>query len=254
MIYWVFVFCFFLVSEDTHCDIMLVWIQATLDSQSKVGKICYKRACCCSVAESRLTLQPNGLQHARLPCPSLPPGVCSKLMSIESMMPSHHLIPCCSFLLLPSILPSIRVFSNELTLCIRWPKYWSISFSISPSNEYSSFISLKIDWFDLLAAQGTLKSLWLQYLSQSWSFRRSGHNYVEAKTLGESVLWSFDPIFLFPMTEFWMNTTKRQWYSNIWPQDPFTVLRLSKSHLKSFWLDEWYLSTFIIFFIKLETV
>ena len=106
----------------------------------------------------------------------------------------------------------------------------------------------------LLAAQGTLKSLWLQYLSQSWSFRRSGHNYVEAKTLGESVLWSFDPIFLFPMTEFWMNTTKRQWYSNIWPQDPFTVLRLSKSHLKSFWLDEWYLSTFIIFFIKLETV
>ena len=233
---------------------MLVWIQATLDSQSKVGKICYKRAGCCSVAESRLTLQPNGLQHARLPCPSLPPGVCSKLMSIESMMPSHHLIPCCSFLLLPSILPSIRVFSNELTLCIRWPKYWSISFSISPSNEYSSFISLKIDWFDLLAAQGTLKSLWLQYLSQSWSFRRSGHNYVEAKTLGESVLWSFDPIFLFPMTEFWMNTTKRQWYSNIWPQDPFTVLRLSKSHLKSFWLDEWYLSTFIIFFIKLETV
>ena len=107
------------------------------------------------------SLQPNGLQHARLPCPSLPPGVCSKLMSIESMMPSHHLIPCCSFLLLPSILPSIRVFSNELTLCIRWPKYWSISFSISPSNEYSGFISLKIDWFDLLAAQGTLKSLWL---------------------------------------------------------------------------------------------
>ena len=82
-----------------------------------------------------------------------------KLMSIESVMPSNHLILCCPLLLQPSIFPSIRVFSNESVLRIRWPKYWRFSFSISPSNEYSGLISLKIDWFDLLAVQGTLKSL-----------------------------------------------------------------------------------------------
>ena len=82
-----------------------------------------------------------------------------KLMSIESMMPSDHLIFCRSLLLLASIFPSIRVFSNESILCIRWPKYWSFSFSITPSNEYSGLISFRIDWFDLHAVQGTLKSL-----------------------------------------------------------------------------------------------
>ena len=82
-----------------------------------------------------------------------------KLMSIESVMPSNHLILCHPLLLLPSIFPNIRVFSNESALCIRWPKSWSFSFSISPSNEYSGLISFRIDWFDLLAAQGTLKSL-----------------------------------------------------------------------------------------------
>ena len=82
-----------------------------------------------------------------------------KLMSIESVMPSNHLILCCSLLILPSIFPSIRVFSNESVLCIRWPKYWSLSFSISPSNEYSGPISFRIDSFDHLAVQGTLKSL-----------------------------------------------------------------------------------------------
>ena len=82
-----------------------------------------------------------------------------KLMSIESVMPSHHLILCCPLLLLPSIFFSIRVFSNESVLRIRWPKYWSFSFSISPFNEYSGLISFRIDWFDLLAVQGTLKSL-----------------------------------------------------------------------------------------------
>ena len=80
-------------------------------------------------------------------------------MSIESVMPSNHLILCCPLLLPPSILPSIRVFSNESVLCIRWPKYWSFSFSISPSNEYSGLISFRMDWLDLLAVQGTLKSL-----------------------------------------------------------------------------------------------
>ena len=84
-----------------------------------------------------------------------------KLMSIESVMPSNHLIFCCPLLLLLSIFPSIRVFSNESVLYIRWPKYCSFSFSISPSNEYSGLISFRIDWFELLAVQGTLKSLLL---------------------------------------------------------------------------------------------
>ena len=82
-----------------------------------------------------------------------------KLMSIESMMPSNQLILCHPLLLLPSIFPSIRVLSNGTVLCIRWPKYWSFSFSISPSNEYSGLISFRIDLLDLLAVQGTLKSL-----------------------------------------------------------------------------------------------
>ena len=87
-----------------------------------------------------------------------------KLMSIELVMPSNHFILCLPLLLLPSIFPSIRVFPSELVLHIRWPKYWSFSFSISPSNEYSGLISFRIDWFDILAVQGTLKSL-LQYHS-----------------------------------------------------------------------------------------
>jgi len=80
-------------------------------------------------------------------------------MSIELMMPSNHLILCCPLLLRSSIIPSIRVFSNESALRIRWPKYWSFSFSISPANEYSDLISFRIDWLDLLAVQGTLKNL-----------------------------------------------------------------------------------------------
>ena len=87
-----------------------------------------------------------------------------KLMSIESVVSSSHLILCRPLLLLPSIPPSIRVFSSELTLHMRWPKYWSFSFSITPSNEHSGLISLRMDWLDLLAVQGTLKSL-LQYHS-----------------------------------------------------------------------------------------
>ena len=88
-----------------------------------------------------------------------------KLMSIESVMPSDHLILCCPLLLLPSIFPSIRIFSNESALRIRWPKYQSFSFKISSSNEYSGLISFRMDWFDLLAVQGTLKSLLQQFES-----------------------------------------------------------------------------------------
>ena len=90
-----------------------------------------------------------------------------KLMSIESVIPSNHLILCCPLLLMPSIFPSIRVFSNESVLRIRWPKYWSFSFSISPSNEYSGLISFRIDWLDLLAVQGTLKSLLQHHSSKA---------------------------------------------------------------------------------------
>ena len=91
-----------------------------------------------------------------------------KPMSIELIMPSNHLILCCIILLLPSIFPRIRVFSNESSLHIRWPEYWSFSFSISPSNEYSGLISFRLNWFDLLAVQGTPKSL-LQYHSSKAS-------------------------------------------------------------------------------------
>ena len=90
-----------------------------------------------------------------------------KLMSIESVMPSNHLILCCPLLLPPSVFPSIRIFSKESALCIRWPKYWSFSFSISPSNEYSGLVSFRMDLLDLLAVQGTLKSLLQHHSSKA---------------------------------------------------------------------------------------
>ena len=122
----------------------------------------------------------QSLSHVQLPATpwtaacqaSLSFTICQsllKLLSIESLMPSNHLIPCCPPLLLPSIFPSIRVFSNESALHIRWPKYYSFSFSISPSDEYSGLIFFRIDWFDLLAVQGTHKSV-LQHHSSLKAF------------------------------------------------------------------------------------
>ena len=96
-----------------------------------------------------------------------------KLMSIESVMPSNHLIICRPLFLLPPIPPSIRVFSNQSTLCMRWPKYWSFSFSFSPSNEHPGLISFRIDWLDLLAVQGTLKSLLQHHSSKASILQRS---------------------------------------------------------------------------------
>ena len=119
-----------------------------------------------SVAQSCLTLQPHGLQHARPPCPSPAPSLL-KPMSIKSVMPSNHLILCHPLLLLPSLFPSIRVFSNESVLHIRWLNYWSFSFIISPSNEYSGMISFRMDWLDLLVGQGTLKSLLQHHSSKA---------------------------------------------------------------------------------------
>ena len=102
-----------------------------------------------------------------------------KLKSIESVVPSNHLILCCTLLLLPSIFPSIRVFSNESVLRIRWPKYCSYSFSISPSNEYSGLFSFRIDWFNLLAVQGTLKSLLQHHSSKASVLQRSAFFIVQ---------------------------------------------------------------------------
>ena len=103
------------------------------------------------------SLRPHGLKHTSPPSLSITSSQSSlKLMSIESVMPSNHLIFCHPLLPLPSIFPSMRAFSNEPVLCIRWPKYWHFSFSSSPSNEYSGLISFRIDWLALLAVQGTL--------------------------------------------------------------------------------------------------
>ena len=107
------------------------------------------------------SLQPLGLQHTRLPRPSPSPRACS------NSCPSNHLILCCPLLLLPSLFPSIRVFSNESVLLIRWKKYWSFSFSITPSNEYSGLISFRINCLDFLAVQGTLKSLLQHHSSRA---------------------------------------------------------------------------------------
>ena len=122
-----------------------------------------------------------------------------KLMSIESVMPSNHLILCCLLILPPSIIPSIRVFSKESVFRIRWPKFWSSSFSISPSNEYSGLISFRMHWLDLLAVQGTLKSLLQHYHSKASILQRSAffrvqlsHLYV---TTGKNIAlnrWIFD--------------------------------------------------------------
>ena len=117
------------------------------------------------------SLQPHEPQHTRAPCPSTPS--LPKLMYIESVMPSNHLILCRPLLLLPSISPSIRVFSNESALHIRWPKYWSVSFNISPSNEHPGLISFRMDWLDLLAVQGTLKSLLQHHSSRASLLWRS---------------------------------------------------------------------------------
>ena len=131
--------------------------------------------CCCSVVSN--SLQPHGLQHARLPCPS--PCHHVKFMYIESVMPSNCLILFHPLLLLPSFFASIRALSSELTLLMRWPKYWSFSFSISPSNEYSWLISFRTDWFDLLAVQGILKNLLQHHSSKASILQHSAFFIVQ---------------------------------------------------------------------------
>ena len=123
-----------------------------------------------------------------------------KLMSIESVMPYKNLILSCLFYLLPSIFPSIRVISNESVLPISWPKYWSFSFSISPSNEYSGLISFRIDWLDLLAVQGTLKSL-LQHFS-SKSINSLALSFLYSPTLTS-------------ICDYWRKHSLLRWQSNV---------------------------------------
>ena len=130
----------------------------------------------CSVVSS--SLQPHRLQHARLPCPSPTSGASSNSCP-WSQWSSNHLILCHPLLLLPSVFPSIRVFSSESVLHIRWPKYWSFSFSISPSSEHPGLISFRMDWLDLLAVQGTLNSLLQRYSSKASILRCSAFFIVQ---------------------------------------------------------------------------
>ena len=150
-----------------------------------------------------------GLQHARLLCPSLSLSFL-KFMSTESVMPSNHFILFHPLLLWPSVFPSIRVFSNESSLRIRWPKHWSFSFSISPSNEYSGLISFRIDWFDLLAVQGTLKSL-LQFHSMKASVLwhsaffmvQLSHPYLTTGKTITLTIWTFVDTVRFLLFKTW---------------------------------------------------
>ena len=141
------------------------------------------------------SLWTHGLQYTRLPCPSPTPRVYSNWCPLNSMMPPNHLILCRPLLLLLSIFPSIGVFSNESALRIRWPKYWSFSFSISSSNEYSVLISFRMDWLDLLAVQGTLKRVFQkhQFFSAQLSLWINSHIHTWMTT-GKTIaltLWTF---------------------------------------------------------------
>ena len=145
------------------------------------------------------SLQPHELQHARQASLSLTISQSLlKLMSIESVMPSNNLILCRPLLLLPSIFPSIQVFSNESALCIRCPKYWSFSFNISPSNEYSGLISFRTDCLDLLVVQGTIKSLLQHHSSKASILQCSAffivqlsHPYMTTGKIIADYIWTF---------------------------------------------------------------
>jgi len=147
--------------------------------------------------------QPHGLQHFRLLCPSLSTRICSNSCTFSS----SHPILCCPLLFLPSLFPSIRLFSNELSLPIRWPKYWNCSFSISPSHEYSGLISFRIDCFDLLAVIGILKSL------------------LQHHSLKASILWH-SALFMVQLSHLYMTTGKNHSFDNkdlCWQSDVSAV-------------------------------
>ena len=167
------------------------WNSLIIDMVQAFRGVCKKfLLCCCSVAQlCPIFCDPmdSSIQASlsfTISWSSL------RLMSIELVIPSNHLILCCPLLLRPSIFPSIRVFSRESAICIRWPEYWSFSFSISPSNEYSGLISYRIDWFDL-AVQGTLKSLLQDDNLKAWIVQHSSFFVVQLShlymTTGKSI-------------------------------------------------------------------
>ena len=152
--------------HETICLKQLIWSLGHMKCSRRISPHHYLSSC--SVSKSCLTLSTWWTAACQASLSFTISQSLLKLRFIESVMPSNCLILCYPFLLPPSVFPSIRVFSDESALCIRWPKYWNFSFSISPSNEYSGLISFKIDWFDLLAVQGTLRSL-LQHRSSKAS-------------------------------------------------------------------------------------
>ena len=165
---------------------MLYRIMATVTGSKTEGRTQLESYCSAVQFNQSVmsdSLRPHGLQHTRLPCPSTNSWSLLKLMYIESVMPSNHLILYHTLLLLPSIFPSIRGFSNKSVLCIRLPKYWSFSCSISPSNEYSEVISFRINRFDLFAVQGTLKSLLQHYNSKASILQHSAFFIVQLSHL-----------------------------------------------------------------------
>ena len=173
------------------------------------------------------SLWPHGPQHARLPCPSPTPRVYS-LMSVESVMPSNHLILCHPLLLPPSILPSIRVFSNESAICIRWPKDWGFSFNISPSNGHPGLICFRMDWLDPFAVQGTLKSLLQHHSSKASILQRSAFLIVQLShpymTTGKTIALVRQTTQIGSVYSWAQTSAQGIWLDGQWEQLPGTRL------------------------------
>ena len=179
-------FCFELaVAEQmsTKCRHIFVFGEYTISNDLSYDNLCdsflFIQFSSVQLLSSVWIFETPWPQQARPPCPSPIPGVHSNSISIELVMPFNHRILCCPLLLLPSVFPSIRVFSNESALHIRWPKYWSFSFNISPSNEHPGLISFRMDWLGLFAVQGTLKSLLQHHSSKATIFRHSAFFTVQ---------------------------------------------------------------------------
>ena len=153
---------------------------------------------CCRPYVMFHSLQPRGLQHTRLPCPALSSRVCSNSCPLSWWCHPTILSSILPLVLLPSIFPNIRVFSNESALLIRWPNYWNLSFSISPSNGYSGLISFRIDWFDLLAVQATFKSLLQHHSSKASILQHSPFFMVQLSHCTwlpeKPYLWLYGPL------------------------------------------------------------